>query len=67
MFSVASTYCILTTKFVCIDTQTVYMHKPKICYKMIFRPEHAEVISVHLLNQLFESVSDLFVKEYPQI
>ena len=31
---------------------------------MIFRPEHAETTSiVYLLNQIFESVSDLFVKK----
>ena len=31
---------------------------------MIFRPEHAEDISsVYLLNQIFESISDLFAKE----
>ena len=34
------------------------------CFKMIFQPEHAEDISsVYLLNQTFESVSDLFVKK----
>ena len=33
-------------------------------YKMIFRPEHAEVISyVYVVNQIFESVSDLFAKK----
>ena len=31
---------------------------------MIFQPEHAEDTgSVYLLNQIFESVSDLFTKE----
>ena len=31
---------------------------------MIFQPEHAaDISSVYLLNQIFESVSDLFVKE----
>ena len=31
---------------------------------MIFQPEHAEDISsVYLLNQTFESVSELFAKE----
>ena len=32
--------------------------------KLIFRPEHDEDISsIYLLNQIFESVSDLFAKE----
>ena len=44
------------------------IHKPlkcrKTCYKMIFWPEHAEDISrVYLVNQIFESISDLFTKE----
>ena len=44
------------------------IHNPlecrKTCYKIIFRSEHAEDISsVYLLNQIFESISDLFAKE----
>ena len=38
----------------------------KTCYKMIFWPEHAEDISCGyrpMLNQIFEFVSDLFVKK----
>ena len=55
----------LHTVFVFND---VCIHKSfkcrKICYKITFQPEHAEDIgSVYLLNQIFESVSDLFAKE----
>ena len=34
---------------------------------MIYRPEHAEDISyVYLVNQIFESVSDLFANKYQE-
>ena len=44
------------------------IHKPLKCrktwYEMNFWPEYAEDISTdYLLNQIFESVSDLFAKE----
>ena len=68
MFPVVRAHCILTTKFsIAFFFNDVCIHKSikfrKTCYKMIFRPEHAENTSnVCLLNQLFESVSGLFAK-----
>ena len=39
--------------------------KKKASYKMIFWPEHAEdIIYVYVVNQIFESVSDLFVRNW---
>ena len=68
-FPVARAHCILTTKFarsnlfneVCIQKSLKFR---KTCYKIIFRPEQAvDISSVYLLNQIFESVSDLLAKE----
>ena len=71
-------HSILTNKFArSFILNDVCIHKSlkcrKICYKMIFWPEHAEDISsiylvheeleyahsIYLLNQIFESISDL--------
>ena len=61
---------ILTTNFFffffffnwCVYSQIIKVQGGE--YKMIFWPEQAEHISsVYLLNQIFESVSDLFAKE----
>ena len=72
MFPVEHALCIFTNKFAhsffFLPMCVLCIHKSvkcrKTCQKIICRPEHAEnTSSVYLLNQIFESVSDLFVKE----
>ena len=47
-----------------MDSQIIKVEGKK-CYKMNFRPEHAEYISyVYLLNQIFESVLSYLRKRY---
>ena len=58
---------------VCIEKSLKWKRKTQIpekkknSYKMIFQPEHAENISyIYVVNQLFESVSDSFAKQYQE-
>ena len=61
-------HCVLTNKFersflmICVFTNHICKCR-KTCYRMIFQPEHAEDSNINLLNQIFESVSDLFAKD----
>ena len=74
MFVVACAHCILTTKFEGSFFSMVFVFtnhlstgekkRRKTYFKIIVQPEHAEDISsIYLLNQIFESVSDLLEKE----
>ena len=69
VFPVARVHCILTTKLHVAFFFKWCVHKPlkhrkNMLQNDFFWPEHAEDISsVYLLNQTFESVSDLFAKE----
>ena len=48
-------------KIINVKKRTTQIPRKEIDYKMIFRPEHAEDIGyVCVVNQIFESVSDLF-------
>ena len=76
MFPVAPAHSILATKFACSSPPILHdlciikkwkkvNHLPqKTSYKIIFWPEYAEDISyVSVVNQIFESIFDLFLKQ----